>query len=94
MKYVLILCAFLTACLVFMYFMLDNLQNKITMLESEKKAISQKLENKENEIKKFNASQTAAGKQIAKIKTKIVKVPASCYNTVIDSAIINGVRGE
>lgn len=94
MKYVLILCAFLTACLVFMYFMLDNLQNKITMLESEKKAISQKLENKENEIKKFNASQTAAGKQIQQIKTKIVKVPASCYNTVIDSAIINGVRGE
>lgn len=94
MKYVLILCAFLTACLVFMYFMLDNAQNKIIMLESEKKNISQKLENKENEIKKFNASQTAAGKQIQKIKTKIVKVHASCYNTVIDSAIINGVRGE
>lgn len=94
MKYVLILCAFLTACLVFMYFMLDNAQNKIIMLESEKKTISQKLENKENEIKKFNASQTAAGKQIQKIKTKIVKIHASCYNTVIDSAIINGVRGE
>lgn len=94
MKYVLILCAFLTACLVFMYFMLDNAQNKIIILESEKKAISQKLENKENEIKKFNASQTAAGKQIQKIKTKIVKIHASCYNTVIDSAIINGVRGE
>lgn len=94
MKYVLILCAFLTACLVFMYFMLDNAQNKIIMLESEKKAILQKLENKENEIKKFNASQTAAGKQIQKIKTKIVKIPTSCYNTVIDSAIINGVRGE
>lgn len=94
MKYVLILCAFLTACLVFMYFMLDNAQNKIIMLESEKKAILQKLENKENEIKKFNASQTAAGKQIQKIKTKIVKIHASCYNTVIDSAIINGVRGE
>ena len=28
------------------------------------------------------------------IKTKIVKVPAGCYNTVIDSAIIDGVRGE
>lgn len=94
MKYVLMLCAFLTACLVFMYFMLDNAQNKIIMLESEKKAISQKLENKENEIKKFNASQTAAGKQIEKIKTKIVKVHASCYNTVIDSAIISGVRGK
>lgn len=94
MKYVLILCTFLVACLVFMYFMLNNAQNKIIMLESEKKAILQKLENKENEIKKFNASQTAAGKQIAKIKTKIVKIPASCYNSVIDSAIINGVRGE
>ena len=94
MKYILILCAFLTACLVFMYFMLDNAQNKIIMLESEKKAILQKLENKENEIKKFNASQTAAGKQIEKIKTKIVKIHTSCYNTVIDSAIIDGVRGE
>lgn len=78
----------------FMYFMLDNAQNKIIMLESEKKAILQKLENKENEIKKFNASQTAAGKQIEKIKTKIVKIHTSCYNTVIDSAIIDGVRGE
>lgn len=87
-------CVFLIACIVFMYFMLDNAQNKIIILENEKKTISQKLENKENEIKKFNASQTAAGKQIQKIKTKIVKVPASCYNTVIDSAIINGVRGE
>ena len=94
MKYVLILCAFLGACVGILYFMLDNAQNKIIMLESEKKAILQKLENKENEIKKFNASQTAAGKQIAKIKTKIVKIPTSCYNTVIDSAIINGVRGE
>lgn len=94
MKYVLMLCAFLGACIVFMYFRLDNAQNKIIMLESEKKAILQKLENKENEIKKFNASQTAAGKQIQKIKTKIVKIHASCYNTVIDSAIINGVRGE
>lgn len=94
MKYVLILCAFLTACSAFMYFMLDNAQNKIIMLESEKKAISQKLEIKKNEIKKFNESQSAAGKQIEKIKTKIVKIPTSCYNTVIDSAIINGVRGE
>lgn len=94
MKYILILCAFLGACIVFMYFMLDNAQNKIIMLQNEKKAILQKLENKENEIKKFNASQTAAGKQIQKIKTKIVKIPTSCYNTVIDSAIINGVRGK
>lgn len=94
MKYVLIICAFLTACIVFMYFMLDNAQNKIIMLESEKKTISEKLEIKENEIKKFNESQTAAGKQIEKIKTKIVKIPTSCYNSVIDSAIIDGVRGK
>lgn len=94
MKYVLIICAFLTACIVFMYFMLDNAQNKIIMLESEKKTISKKLEIKENEIKKFNESQTAAGKQIEKIKTKIVKIPTSCYNSVIDSAIIDGVRGK
>lgn len=94
MKYILILCTFLAACLVFMYFMLDNAQNKIIMLESEKKAILQKLENKENEIKKFNDSQAAAGKQIEKIKTKIVKIPTSCYNTPIDVAIISGVRGK
>lgn len=94
MKYILILCTFLVACLVFMYFMLDNAQNKIIMLESEKKDISQKLEIKENEIKKFNDSQTAAGKQIEKIKTRIIKIPTSCYNTVIDSTIISGVRGK
>lgn len=88
------LCAFLIACIVFMYFMLDNAQNKITILEDEKKTISEKLEIKENEIKKFNESQAAAGKQIEKIKTKIVKIPASCYNSVIDSAIIDGVRGK
>lgn len=94
MKYILILCAFLAACLVSMYFMLDNAQNKIIILQNEKKAISQKLEIKENEIKKFNESQAAAGKQIEKIKTKIVKIPTSCYNSVIDSAIIDGVRGK
>lgn len=94
MKYVLILCAFLALWGVFNQFRINYAQNKIIMLQNEKKAILQKLENKENEIKKFNASQTAAGKQIQKIKTKIVKVHASCYNTVIDSAIISGVRGE
>lgn len=88
------LCAVLIACIVFMCFMLDNAQNKIIILENEKKNISEKLENKENEIKKFNESQSAAGKQIEKIKTKIVKVPVSCYNTVIDFAIIDGVRGK
>ena len=94
MKYVLILCAFLTAWGAFNQFRINYAQNKIIMLESEKKDISQKLEIKENEIKKFNDSQTAAGKQIEKIKTKIVKIPTSCYNTVIDSAIISGVRGK
>ena len=94
MKYVLILCAFLALWGVFNQFRINYAQNKIIMLQNEKKAILQKLENKENEIKKFNASQTAAGKQIQKIKTKIVKVHASCYNTVIDSSIISGVRGE
>lgn len=77
-----------------MYFMLDNAQNKIIILENEKKTISEKLEIKENEIKKFNESQSAAGKQIEKIKTKIVKIPISCYNSVIDSTIIDGVRGK
>ena len=94
MKYVLILCAFLALWGAFNQFRVNYAQNKIIMLKNEKKAISQKLENKENEIKKFNASQTAAGKQIQKIKTKIVKVPTSCYNTPIDVAIISGVRGK
>lgn len=94
MKYVLILCTFLALWGVFNQFRVNYAQNKIIMLESEKKAISQKLEIKENEIKKFNESQSAAGKQIEKIKTKIVKIPTSCYNTVIDDAIISGVRGK
>lgn len=94
MKYVLILCAFLAVWGVFNQFRINYAQNKIIVLQNEKKDISQKLEIKENEIKKFNDSQTAAGKQIEKIKTKIIKIPTSCYNTAIDDAIINGVRGK
>lgn len=94
MKYVLIICAFLAVWGLFNQYRVNYAQNKIIMLQNEKKAISQKLEIKENEIKKFNASQAAAGKQIQKIKTKIVEIPTSCYNTVIDSTIINGVRGK
>lgn len=94
MKYILSLCAFLALWGVFNQYRVNYAQNKITILEHEKKNISEKLEIKENEIKKFNESQAAAGKQIEKIKTKIVKIPASCYNSVIDSAIIDGVRGK
>lgn len=94
MKYVLILCAFLAAWGLFNQYRLNYAHSQINSLELEKKDISEKLEIKKNEIKKFNESQAVAGKQIEKIKTKIVKVTTSCFNTVIDDTIIDGVRGK
>lgn len=83
MKYVLIICAFLTACIVFMYFMLDNAQSKINTLQSEKTALKMQVETNGRIINAYNQKILDASKQIAELKEAALESGDSCYNQPI-----------
>lgn len=87
MKYVLILCAFLAACIVFMYFMLDNAQNKINTLHSEKTALKMQVETNGRIINAYNQKILDASKQIAELKETALESGDSCYNQPLAPAL-------
>lgn len=92
MKYVLILCAFLAACIVFMYFMLDNAQTQINTLQSEKTALKMQVETNGRIINAYNQKILDASKQIAELKEAALESGDSCYNQPIAPVLLNKLR--
>ena len=92
MKYVLILCTFLAACIVFMYFMLDNAQNKINTLQSEKTALKMQVETNGRIINAYNQKILDASKQIAELKETALESGDVCYNQRISPALLAKLR--
>lgn len=87
MKYVLSICAFLAACLVFMYFLLYSARNKIIMLESEKTALKMQVETNGRIINAYNQKILDASKQIAELKETALESGDSCYSQPIAPAL-------
>lgn len=81
----------LVICLVFavlagvLYFRVNLLNEKNTMLQSQKNALMDKIKVYQNEIEKFNAAQERASQTIEKVRTvvKTVKTDCDCWNAVI-----------
>jgi len=81
----------LAICLVFavlagvLYFRVNLLNEKNTMLQSQKNALLDKVKVYQNEIEEFNKAQERAGQTIEKVRTviKTVKTDCDCWNAVI-----------
>ena len=102
-KIKLIFYAFLAATIACLYFLCSYRGNKIDTLEAQKKELKQQIDNlksknKECEDEKILQQQAAerANNTIGEIKTviKTVKSPCACYDSSIDSSIIDSVRGN
>lgn len=70
--------------------------NKIDTLTRQISELNADLKRCKNEIVKSNEAQCRADETISQIKTvvKTVKSPCDCYNSAIEPAILNRVRGK
>lgn len=102
-KIKLIIYAFIAATIAFFYFLSSYRGNKIDTLETQKKELQQQIKDlqskyKECQNEKILQQQAAerANNTIGEIKTviKTVKSPCACYDSSIDSSIIDSVRGN
>ena len=77
------------AVIAFLYWLADQRGQTIVKLKTD-------LRSCENAIKKQSEAQAEADKQISEIKTivKTVKSDCNCYDSPIDDAILDRVRGK
>lgn len=75
-----------------MYFMLDNAQNKINTLQSEKTALKMQVETNGRIINAYNQKILDASKQIAELKEAALESDDSCYSQRISPALLNKLR--
>lgn len=87
---------------IFFYLQTESLKNKNIALAAEKATLKEKnsglsieLKGCKDEFTKQSEANQRANSTIGEIKTiiKTVASPCDCYNTAIDSAIIDRVRG-
>lgn len=94
-KILLIAVGFLAILAGFFYMQSDSRGSKIATLTAEKTSLNDELKGCQNEIAKQSEANERANSTIGEIKTiiKTVKSPCDCYNSPIDDAIIDRVRG-
>lgn len=95
-KIKLIVFAFLAAFCGFFYFQSAYRGAKIDRLQAEKNSINEQLTRCKNEMESYIKADERADKTICEIRTvvKTVKSPCDCYNSSVDPAIIDRVRGK
>lgn len=88
--------ALLAAFCGFFYFQSAYRGAKIDRLQAEKTSINEQLKRCKNEMESYIKSNERADKEICEIRTivKTVKSPCDCYNSSVDPAIIDRVRGK
>lgn len=84
--------AFLTLCVGILHFMLDNAQNKISTLQSEKNSLKMQVETNGRIINAYNQKILDASKQIAELKETALESGDSCYSQPIAPALLNKLR--
>lgn len=90
------LCIFLGVFAAYFYFVADYRKSKIETLKAEKLGYMEKLKGCEDEKNgMFNAAKRSED-TIGEIRTviKTVKSPCACYDSRIDDAIFERVRGK
>lgn len=95
-KIKLIAFAILAAFCGFFYFQSAHRGAKIERLQAEKTSINEQLKRCKNEMESYIKANERADKEICEIRTivKTVKSPCDCYNSAVDAAIIDRVRGK
>lgn len=80
----------------FFYFLAGYRGAKIERLQAEKNSINEQLTRCKNEMESYIKADERADKTICEIRTvvKTVKSPCDCYNSSVDPAIIDRVRGK
>ena len=87
MKYVLIICAFLSVWWLFNQYRLNYAQSQINTLQGEKTALKMQVETNGRIITAYNQKILDASKQIAELKEAALESGDSCYNQPIAPAL-------
>lgn len=95
-KIKLIIFVIMAALCGFFYFLAGYRGAKIDRLQAEKNGINEQLTRCKNEMESYIKADERADKTICEIRTvvKTVKSPCDCYNSSVDPAIIDRVRGK
>lgn len=87
MKYVLIICAFLSVWGLFNQYRLNYAQTQIDTLQGEKTALKMQIETNGRIINAYNQKILDASKQIAELKETALESGDSCYSQPIAPAL-------
>lgn len=95
-KPVFILGAVAVSAIAFLYWLADQRGQTIIELKSELATVKKEVKECRNVIEKTNKAEEKADSQISEIKTIVKTVPSdcACYDSPIDSSILNRVRGK
>lgn len=87
-------CVFLAVCALYFNFRVDYLKNENTSLKSEKTSLKNEIKGYKNAIQEYNDAQERAGEKIEKVRTivRTVKSDCDCYNTLVDSRLLDTIR--
>lgn len=92
MKYVLIICAFLTVWGLFNQYRVNYAQTQINTLQGEKTALKMQVETNGRIINAYNQKILDASKQIAELKETALESGDVCYRQRISPALLNKLR--
>lgn len=87
-------CVFLAVCALYFNFRVDYLKNENTSLRNEKTSLKKEIKGYKNAIQEYNDAQERAGEKIEKVRTivRTVKSDCDCYNTLVDSRLLDTIR--
>lgn len=93
-RIVLITGVFLGISALYLNYKVDYLKNENTSLRNEKNGLKEKIKGLENAIQEYNRAQERAGEKIEKVRTivRTVKSDCDCYNTLVDSRLLDTIR--
>lgn len=72
----------------------DNRLKRVVNAENQNNALQTEIKGYKNAIQEYNDAQERAGEKIEKVRTVIrtVKSDCDCYNTLVDSRLLNTIR--